>query len=475
LTGTYITAAPVVHEGFIPAPGHEEEDALDDLYPSYRDSLFNDQSDDSNDSDDERELLAEEERLLRDIESKNDDADYDSDFSMEDAEEYDEDDPDELIVEEEIDDEEDDDDDVQTRRPRSSTRGGRGRGRGRGRPPSRGRGGLRGSQSKRGRGRPKAARGPRPTADPGPEFKEYQRVANDAYLRKDYPKALENANKAIRLNPEIFATHSLRSEIFADMGNEQMSLEALLVGAPTKRDKELWFYIIDRVKKIDPKEYPVFTNSNKTALILDCLRAILLIDGDDYEARSQKLEIESRLGHISRSVKMCRRMLSLRPYDIAVLKMMARLGTSSPKQTRLHLSSIINSFDTSIAYLLEHDDPANSNLDWSLLNIYLDLLDQNGDYARGITRAKTLSRWIQLRKDETYWEDQEDDREFDADDLPRRVAVPDFTGSSETSQYGKTLPLEIRTKLGLFRLRLQPPDIGEAMVRMPSQGGAFLC
>jgi general transcription factor 3C polypeptide 3 (transcription factor C subunit 4) len=452
----------VVHEGFVPAPGHETDHL--EIESNYAESLFPHQTDDEGDSEDDEASKTDEERLLTEIENNNDNTDEDSDFSIEDAEDEFENDPDEVLPDEELDEEDAEIEEEQHRRSRSGgRRGGRG-GRGRrGRPAGRARGGLRGTFSNR--GRPPKGRGPRPTADPGPEYKNLQRKANDAYLRQDYTAALEYANKAVQMNPEIFATHSLRSEIYADLGDEQKSLEALIIGAPTKRDKELWFYIIDRVKKVDPAKYPVFSNANKTALILDCLRAILQIDGDDYDARSQKLEIESRLGHISRAVKMCRRMLTLRPYDVEVLKMMARLGTSSPKHTRLHLSDLISSFDSSIAYFLEHEDPTSGSLDWSLLNIYLDLLSQNGESARGLERAKTLSRWIQLRGHETYWDGQPDDREFDIEDEPRRVAVPGFCRRPTTAEYGQTLPLEIRVKLGLFRLGLQPPDLREAMVR----------
>lgn len=470
LNRPFVTSGPVVHEGFIPAPGHEDDDDLEGLFPyGYRNPLLQDQSEDD-DSEDERALQAEEERILRDIEEKNDDIEFDSDFSMADLDELD-DDPDELLLDDEIDDEEEE---QARRRPSGGrgTKGSRGVRAGRGsRLRGRGRGGHGGStRGRKGKerppGRPKGKHGPRPVADPGPQFKEFQRIANEAYLRKDYPTAIEYANKAIQNNPEIFAAHSLLSEIFSDMGNKQKSLEALIVGAPTKRDKELWFYIIDHVKQIDPDEYPLFTNANKTAVILDCLNAILRIDGEDYEARTQKLEIVSQLGQVSKCVRLCRKMLTMKPYEDGVLKIMARVGTSSAKQTRFHLQKIITSFDTSIAYFLKHDkSPSKSNLDWSLLNIYLDLLDRSGDYVRGLSRLKSLSRWIQNRKEETYWDEQDDDREFDIEDEPRRTTVPQFSRVSSKAKYGKALPLEIRVKMGLFRLRQKPPHFEEAMVR----------
>lgn len=466
LSGTFITSGPIVHEGYIPAPGGEDE--IDEA--SYRHSLFqnqNFQSDDEEDSEYERALAADEERILREIENKNELQEAeDSDFLIEDLGEN-EDDPDELLVEGDlIDEEEVRIPDVEEEEPELSPtkrkRGRpRGRGRGRGRVP---RGAETKREGKQGKlGGPKGKRGPRAIADPGPQFKDLQRMANEFYMRRDFPGAIEYANKAIQLNPEIFASHSLLSEIYAEMGEEQKSVEALIVGAPTKRDKELWFHIIDRVNGMNSRKYPLFTDENKQAIVLDCLKSIILLDTNDYDARSQRLEIESDLGHVSRCVKLCRKMLTIRPYDDDVLKQMARLGTSSSKQTKIHLDRIIHSFDTSVAYFLANDDPSSSNLDWSLLNIYLDLLDRLGDYPYALFRLKSLSRWIQGRSNETYWDIQKDDREFDLADDPRRTAVPEFTRISRKTKYGKTLPFEIRVKMGIFRLRQVSPNFSEAM------------
>ncbi|KAF2864639.1 hypothetical protein BDV95DRAFT_588668 [Massariosphaeria phaeospora] len=460
----FLTSGPVVHEGFIPAPGHED----DDTYPfgaiNHRDSLFRSrvlESEDEYDSAEERALAAEEEALLQAIADK-DDLQAGSDYSVEEGE-FDVEDPDEMLLNHELEDEEE----VERRATRSAgskrgTRGGR-----RGRPPGRGKGGFGGSASRqRDRGRPKGSRGPRPVADPGPKFKDLQQLANEAFSHKDYPLAIEYSQKAIKLNPEIFTAHNMLSESYTEMGEEEKALEALLIGAPTARRKDLWFHLIDRVNNIDPVTYPFWTDEIKTLKTLDCLRSILLIDSRDYEARSQKLEIESSLGRVSGCVKQCRMMLTIRPHDDDVLKQMARIGTSSSRQSKIHLDKIVHTFDTSIAYFLANDRPTTSNLDWSLLNIYLDLLDRAGDYDRALLRLKTLTRWLQGRKKETYWDNYDDDREYDLEDTPRRITVPEFVPKPHKPSYGKTLPLELRTKMGVFRIRRDPSDLSTAMYHL---------
>ncbi|KAH7378805.1 hypothetical protein BKA66DRAFT_571589 [Pyrenochaeta sp. MPI-SDFR-AT-0127] len=477
----YATSGPVVYEGFIPAPGQEDEDDYSSLPTALRGSLYQDDDDQSSDEYDEYERMQaqiEEEEELRQLEER-DDSEVDRDYSEEDAQD-DEGDPDEMELGEDF---EDWEERTRTRKAKPSTRGlssnrgtigARGtRGGRRGRPPGRGRGGHHGSASMRGRktgkrGRPKGPRGPRPVADPGQEFKDLQRRANECFIAKDYNTALDFAQKAIQVNPEIFDTHNIISECYLALGDDELSIEALIVGAPTKRDAGLWQFIIERINKLDTEKYPKYTDDVKTASILACLNEIIKLD-NNYEARSHKLEIEARLGHVSRCVVLGLKMLKTRrdgneDPDTEVLKIMAMMGTSSSKQTRIHLDRVIKSFEESIEVLTEPNrDPFTNELDWELINIYLDLLDRKGKYNDAIARLKALSRWKQGRRNDTYWDEQLDDREFDIEDEPRRIHVPQFVRKSEDAKYGQTLPLEIRVKLGLFRLKNCADDFAEAM------------
>jgi general transcription factor 3C polypeptide 3 (transcription factor C subunit 4) len=466
----FITSGPVVHEGYIPAPGRNDEDAYPSLPPGYDDSRFRNREWDSSDEESNDELTFEE--SMRELEER-DNSEVDKDYSEEDAE-HDLGDPDEMELEEEFDDGEER---AQRKKGKPTvtvgavkpTRGGM-----RGRPRGRGRGGnssTRGrSKSGRGRGRPKGGRqGPRKVADPGEEFRELQRQANERFIARDYPAALEYAQKAIQMNPEIFDAHNIASEIYAAMGEEVKSIDSLIIGAPTKRDPDLWHVIIERVNKLDEATYPEYSEDAKTALTLRCLQQIVLLDHNNYGARSHILEIEASLGHVSKCIKQGRKMLKLRREetkeapDTEVLKIMAMQGTSTKRQTKLHLARILDSFDEAIQYFTKKK-PDDNDLDWEMINIYLDLLDRDGKYEYALSRLKSLARWKQGRAKETFWDEQEDDREFDIEDIPRRAAVPQFNRKKQSAKYGQTLPLEIRVKMGLFRLRKSASDFQEAMV-----------
>ncbi|KAF2267689.1 TPR-like protein [Lojkania enalia] len=445
----YITSGPIVHEGFIPAPGHEDDDDNVEAPYEYRNTL-----DQGIESDDERES-EEEQEFLRQLAEK-DDSSADSDFSMPDIDEA-----------EDVDDMIDDLDEYEDEEPNSSRSNFRRRGRGRSKACGRGRGGrggTRGFESTRGsRARTRGRRGIRQVADPGPQFKSLQKLANNAYLKGNLQETIEYAQRAIQLNPEIYASHSLLSEAYEKMGDKQKALEALLVGAPTKRDTNLWYYIIDQVRGMNPREYPLFSRRNKSQIVYGCLTEILNLDSTDFEARKWKFEIECEQRKNSKAVKNCRVLLAMRPYDSGLLQTLARLGTATPKLTRIHLERIIKTFDASIAYFVAKDQPSSSNLNWSLLNVYLELLESSKDFTGALHRLRVLSRWIQGRAEEVYWDKYQDDREFDSEDEPRRSDTPEFSRVSNRNKYGKVVPLEIRMKLGLLRLRQQPPNIGEAM------------
>jgi general transcription factor 3C polypeptide 3 (transcription factor C subunit 4) len=194
------------------------------------------------------------------------------------------------------------------------------------------------------------------------------------------------------------------------------------------------------------------------------------LDNENYEARSHILEIEASLGHVSRCVKLGRKMLKIRrereePPDIEVLKIMAMMGTSSKRQTKIHLNKLLDSFDEAIDFYTKKK-PDDSAFDWEMINIYLDLLERRGQYDYALRRLKALARWKQGRAKDTYWDDEDDDCEYDLDDEPRRITVPHFKRKAHNAKFGQTLPLEIRVKMGVFRLRKSPDDFREAMVSL---------
>jgi len=461
----YDNTGPVIHDGFVPVSASNENDRMVDQmiaglpeeWCRPRDSFSSCDSEEESSMDsggdsplpddeyDEDYEDAAEEQMLRVIDEAND-RDEDEDFSVSDDDEHTLSDE---LIDDDGDDEEDEDRHVTNRRLTTRTAYAR-------------RDMLPPDESV------KKIRGPRHQPDPGPQFRLLQENANQAFVRRKFQDALEYANKAIKMNPGIFATHNLLSEIYLAMGDEEKSVEALLIGAPTKKDKELWFHILGQIRLLDEKKYPKYTRKHKIELAQNCLNAILAIDPSDYEARREKLQIELELRHKHKAISAYSKMLLVRPYETEVLRDMAKLGTSTPMMVRMHLSRILRTFDLCIEWFLTNDSPLASNWDWSILNFYLELLERTKDYAKALKQVRLLARWVQGRQSESFWDSFDDDREWDIQDEPRRTAVPEFVLSRFSKErYGDGLPLEIRAKMGIYRIHVEPPNLAEAMVSSP--------
>jgi general transcription factor 3C polypeptide 3 (transcription factor C subunit 4) len=120
-------------------------------------------------------------------------------------------------------------------------------------------------------------------------------------------------------------------------------------------------------------------------------------------------------------------------------------------------------YESEIAHFRSNPDDFEDEIGWSEVVIYSELFTFDGKYDRALKELKSLARWLVGREVETFWDDVVgDDSEWDIDDS-RRTAVSSFKIDAFPEEcYGKGLPLELRVKLGIYRLRIGNED--EAMV-----------
>lgn len=298
-------------------------------------------------------------------------------------------------------------------------------------------------------------RGPMKPAEPSTEFSQLQSQATVAYMRREFATAADYARRAVRINPEVFAAHSLLSECLLELGEDANSVAALLSGAHVKRDPQVWHDVADRTWKLEgiPREQLVDQ-------VWYCCQNIMKIQPNDYRCRQQRLEIFVERDQKSRGLKECKAMLVIQPRDLEVLQTMAELSIALDdcEDVLLEYESVINS-------CISDEETSEMELTWSIVNVYLDILYNLRRYAYGITRLRSLARWFFGREEETFWDSLEDDREWDIDDSPRRTEVPEFTpGNHPRETYGEGLPLEFRVKLGTFRLQMGEHHADEAFV-----------
>ncbi|KAF2459561.1 hypothetical protein BDY21DRAFT_192664 [Lineolata rhizophorae] len=335
---------------------------------------------------------------------------------------------------------------------RGARRGGRGRGRARARaihvrprkPFPRGEGPI---------GSKKGKRGPQAAADPNPNFKRLHSLATNAFINGNFDEAVGHARQAVQENPEIFAAHGLLSEILLAAGNKAEGLESLTYGAHTKRDPGLWWHIATETLELDDLD-----KNEKLRKADYCYRQALKLDKHNFDARMERFKMNLELGRFGSARTQCERMLKLRADDQEVLRLYTELCVKTGDSAKA-----IALYDQRIDMLIDSEYTGNERMDWSLLNVYLDLLIHSGRFDTGVRQLSTLSRWMLGRKGDTLWDAVNDDREWDVND-ERRIKTEGFEPNRYPNQaYGAGLPIEIRVKLGVLRIRMRPSYYPEAM------------
>ena len=325
------------------------------------------------------------------------------------------------------------------------------RGAARGRP--RGRGGV--ARGEGGRGGRKGKRALKLKVEPSKEFKGLQAQATTAFLDKKYEDALEYAVQAVENNPEIFAAHSLLSQIYYEMGKKEESLGVLWSGAHTQRQPGVWWEVANRTTEMN------YTNKALTEKqLVYCFSQIARLDPDDFDAHKGKLDIFMRQEIYGRSIRECIHMVRLRPHDLDTLQTMAGLCMKSNEQKKAKIA-----YDKAIIhYQSVQLDEYGGEFSFSDLNIYLELFMSMQEWSDGLKAVKSVARWLCGRKSETFWDLRDDDCEWDLEHEPRRTALPNFDSSAhKLDAYGQALLPEIRAKMGIFRLHLGRTQLEEAL------------
>ncbi|KAF3028568.1 transcription factor TFIIIC subunit tfc4 [Penicillium rubens] len=298
-------------------------------------------------------------------------------------------------------------------------------------------------------------RGPRKPLEPSPEFKHLHSGATSAFIDGDYERAIDLVMQAIQINPEMFAAHSLLSEIFLAQGEKDKALAALFNGAHTRpKDPGVWVkvarLILDRA------------GENRQSALHDvayCYSRILEVSPDNTNIRFQRAAIYRELGHNGRAAAEYERLLKDCPHSARALRHIA--------ETYIDLNDVqkaVDHYANSIDHYLSLD-PEASDFTWSDLNIYVELFGYLNEPEEGLISLKILARWLLGRGEDSVWDGHEDDdREWDADDSPRRIKTDGFIPNQwPRESYGLGLPLELRIKMGVFRLKLGDKHHNEAL------------
>lgn len=303
-------------------------------------------------------------------------------------------------------------------------------------------------------------RGPRRPLEPSPEFKYLHSEATSAFIDGDYDRAIDLVSQAIQINPEMFAAHSLLSEIFLAKGQKDKALTAIFNGAHTRpKDPTVWTKVAKLVLELAGDDRQAALND-----VVYCYSRLIDIDPKNCNFRFQRAAVYREQGYNGRAATDYERILKKMPHNTRALRHLA--------ETYIDLNDVqkaIDHYAISIDHYLSLNSDKVSGFSWSDVNIYVELFGYTGRYKEGLEVLKSLSRWLLGRRDDSIW-DEIDDREWDADDFPRRIESPGYNpGSFSRDAYGLGLPLELRIRMGIFRLKMGDKHRDEAMVSLSNR------
>lgn len=293
--------------------------------------------------------------------------------------------------------------------------------------------------------------------NPTDSFKTLHSLATTHFLENEFDLAEEYALQAIQENPEIFTAHSLLSEIHFARGDRNRALTALFHGAHTRpRDTQVWCQVAKLIL-----ERAGHDRSTSIADAIYCYNRVIGAEPQNITARYERAELHREVGNPKRAAYDYLKLLKALPHSQDVLKNLAEvsieLGGPDRERAIKHYEQAIEHF--------QNEGPEHS-FTWSDANLYAELFVYAENYERGLVQIKAIARWL-LGRGEEIWDDLTDDREFDGDDH-RRALVPGYQAKADLT-YGQGLPLELRMKLGVFRLKLGGEHVQQATVSLPNR------
>ncbi|EOD48144.1 Tetratricopeptide-like helical protein [Neofusicoccum parvum] len=126
---------------------------------------------------------------------------------------------------------------------------------------------------------------------------------------RDLEAAMKHAGDAIKINPEVFASYNLLSEILYAKGQHEESVHVLSMGAVLQRDVSLWHRIASRVLELEGDERARLEWAHR------CYSQVIRIDPNDWEARCRRLDFQLRFDHKGQAKSELEMMLKIEGHE----------------------------------------------------------------------------------------------------------------------------------------------------------------
>ncbi|KAI1106866.1 TPR-like protein [Jackrogersella minutella] len=318
--------------------------------------------------------------------------------------------------------------------------------------PQRSRGGRGGRGTKK--------RGPRKAAEPTGDIKYRLNMASNAYMDGRVDEAIDYVHDAIRINAETYRAWILLASFLQEKGDKLGHYRAKWFA--TNLQPQIidgWLECAELAIGLRD-ELPEDEGLTDEAVL--SYSQALKIDNSHRAARHGRAALSIELGHLKKAIGDYVVLLESCVYDVYALRGLAEgcvlLADTGKSRFTDKPKMAIESYRSCIAHFRENGFDLHYPFDWQDIKIFVELLAYVGQFKNAIHELRSMSRWLLTRSDETFWDGYDDDREWDVESI-RRLQAEDYEDKKyPASSYGKGLPLEMRTKLAIYRLKLGQED-----------------
>jgi general transcription factor 3C polypeptide 3 (transcription factor C subunit 4) len=333
-----------------------------------------------------------------------------------------------------------------TRSDEKSVSGGRGRGKRR-------RGTGRGSNPHRGPRKAKELTGP---------IKLRLGKATQLFIAQQHDEAMAIVDEVIGINSETYEAWTLKASLFEEKGNIEFAIESLWVAAHLRhKHMDPWFNCANLCLEGTGAARPLYLRRAQR-----CYGNAARCNPSSVEAYLGKAGVYFEREMFPMAQNTYEQILKrLRPHSLEILRRIGESATAAfhagiaggetaVTAGRAEIEVAIKHYEKEIAHFKTDPSDFEDEVGWSEVVAYCELFTLDGRYERAIRELRALARWLLGREEETFWDDVvENDAEWDVTD-DRRIAISSYKpDATRMDLYGEGLPLELRAKLGIYRLR----------------------
>jgi general transcription factor 3C polypeptide 3 (transcription factor C subunit 4) len=300
-------------------------------------------------------------------------------------------------------------------------------------------------------------RGPRKPAPPSTEIMYRLSKAQEAYEQDDHELAIAISEEIIRINAQTYQAWEIMLKVYEDRNDRKNAIVARVHAAQIMhRNVPNWLstaaYVMDGLDELDDEE----EKKRAYEIASACYSQILSVDRSHVAARMAKADVLMALGKASLALQQYERLLLYRPLNIQTVRNLASVALDSKNPQKAGRVAK-EAYRTIIDHCQKNNtrEAESGMFDWSDLRIYLEFFSILELWEDGARELKSISRWLLGRHSQVYWDRfTADDREWDIHDS-NRVEISEFLPNQFPQEaYGLGLPLDLRAKLYVYRLKL---------------------